>query len=215
VKALKSVSNGTANGVARGATYRFGAFALDARKFRLWRDDEVVPLTRKALHTLVALVSHAGDIVDKEDLLNEVWRDTFVTEDTLTQNVSTLRKALGDDPEAPEYIETIPRRGYRFLAPVVEEAPAVETADAGRAWPSNGDIGTAPAQARAARPVERTRERFWMAAAVIASAVAAVLGVKLLLPVDRTVGAPLRSSRLATVPAGRCWRCAPSGRSTR
>lgn len=192
MKVLKSVSNGTANGAARGATYRFGAFALDARKFRLWRDDEVVPLTRKALHTLIALVSHAGEILDKEDLLQEVWPDTFVTEDTLTQNVSTLRRALGDDPEAPEYIETIPRRGYRFLAPVVEEAPPLETPPAVRGWSSDGDLATTPAQAEAVLPAARTRDRLSMGVAVVAAGVAIALGAKLAMPVDPPVGAPLR-----------------------
>src|SRR4030042_1094070 len=98
MKELKSAPNGSANGATQEGTYRFGPFTLDARKFRLRRDDEVVPLTRKAAHTLATLVSHAGDVVDKEDLLREVWPDTFVTEDTLTQNISTLRRTLGDDP---------------------------------------------------------------------------------------------------------------------
>ena len=126
MKALKSTPNGLANGASREETYRFGPFRLDARKHRLWRDDEIVPLTRKAADTLVALVSHAGDIVDKEDLLREVWPDTFVTEDTLTQNISTLRKTLGDAAEVPDYIETVPRRGYRFLAPVTVEPVSAE-----------------------------------------------------------------------------------------
>ncbi len=168
---LKSTPNGMVNVKAAEGTYRFGPFLFDTRKHRLWREDEVVPLTRKAAQTLVVLVSHAGDIVDKQDLLQEVWPDTFVTEDTLTQNVSTIRKALGDDAEAPDYIETVPRRGYRFLAPVVE--------------------GPQPLEARAA-PAARTRERVWMALAVTAAAVALALGVTLMMPAEPPTGPPLR-----------------------
>jgi len=187
MKELKSTPNGWTIGAAAGGVYRFGPFRLDARKYRLWRDDEIVSLTRKASHTLVALVSHAGDIVDKEDLLREVWPDTFVNEDTLTQNISTLRKALGDDAEIPEYIETVPRRGYRFLAPVVEE-PAT-----GEMVPPDGAPATRGTGAATGGPAPRTRERLWMAIAVTATAVALALGVTLLLPADPApVGLPFR-----------------------
>ena len=100
--------------------YGFGPFRLDVQKRRLWRDDEIVGITPKAFDTLLFLVRHAGQIVQREDLLRMVWCDTFVADETLAQNISAVRKALGDTFEHPDYIATVPRRGYRFLADVVE-----------------------------------------------------------------------------------------------
>jgi len=99
---------------------QFGPFSLDPGKRRLWRDGTVVPLTPKAIETLLALVSRPGEVIEKEELLKLVWPDTFVEEATLAQNISTLRKALGDTSETPVFIATIPRRGYRFVADVLD-----------------------------------------------------------------------------------------------
>lgn len=98
----------------------FGSFRVDPVKRRLWRDDEVVPLTPKAFDTLLVLVSRAGQVVEKDEILKAVWPDTFVEEATLAQNVSTLRRALGDTSDTPTFIATVPRRGYRFVATVSE-----------------------------------------------------------------------------------------------
>jgi len=80
--------------------------------------DRKVPLTPKALQTLLILLQNQGRLVEKEELLQKVWPDTFVEESTLAQNVSTLRKQLKDDRSDATYIETVPKRGYRFVAPV-------------------------------------------------------------------------------------------------
>ena len=77
------------------ASYVFGPFRLDVGKRRLSRNGQIVQLTPKAFDTLLALVGRAGQVVDKDDLLKVVWPDTFVGEENLTQNISTLRKALG------------------------------------------------------------------------------------------------------------------------
>ena len=98
--------------------YDFGAFRLDPVEHVLLSGGTRVPLTPKAFETLLALVLNAGHILEKDDLLKRVWPDTFVEEGTLARNISTLRKAMGDDPEGKTYIETIPRRGYSFVAPV-------------------------------------------------------------------------------------------------
>lgn len=100
--------------------YEFGPFRLDTAERILLRDGQPVPLTPKALQTLLVLVESSGRILDKDELLTRVWPDTFVEEITLAQNVSTLRKALGVDQEGRQYIETVPRRGYRFVASVSE-----------------------------------------------------------------------------------------------
>jgi DNA-binding winged helix-turn-helix (wHTH) protein len=94
----------------------FGPYRLDEEKRVLWRGDELVPLRPKALDLLVALVAARGDVVTKQSLLQQVWPDTFVEEANLSVNVSTLRRALGRQPSGTEYIETVPRRGYRFAA---------------------------------------------------------------------------------------------------
>src|ERR671927_1864116 len=112
--------------------YEFGPFVLDARSRILLRDGATVRLTPKAFETLLVLIQHGVQVVDKEELLKEVWPDTFVEEGSLSRNIHELRKALGDDTSQPCYIETIPKRGYRFLAPLKVSdtaliAPAGET----------------------------------------------------------------------------------------
>src|SRR5438034_1180891 len=98
--------------------YEFGPFRLNSESRVLLRDGEVVPLPPKALDTLVLLVRNSGRALDKDALMKELWPDTFVEEANLAQHISVLRKALGESPTEPQYIETIPRRGYRFLAKV-------------------------------------------------------------------------------------------------
>jgi DNA-binding winged helix-turn-helix (wHTH) protein/tetratricopeptide (TPR) repeat protein len=104
----------------------FGPFRLDTGKRVLWRDDRIVPLPPKALDVLVALVEEHGDVVTKETLLDRVWPDTFVEEANLSVNISTLRKMLGEADDGQSYIQTVPRRGYRFAA-AHRPAPAAST----------------------------------------------------------------------------------------
>jgi DNA-binding winged helix-turn-helix (wHTH) protein/TolB-like protein len=104
--------------------YEFGPFRIDTAERLLLRDGVVVPLTPKVFDTLLALVQNGGHILTKDELLKLVWNDSVVEEASLTKNVSTLRKALGQTPDTDQYIETIPWRGYRFSAPVnCVEAP--------------------------------------------------------------------------------------------
>jgi DNA-binding winged helix-turn-helix (wHTH) protein/TolB-like protein len=98
--------------------YEFGRFRLKSEDRLLLRGDELVPLTPKAFDILLALLENDGRIVNKDDLMKRVWPNTFVEEGNLTQNVSLLRKALGESANGPQFIETVPRRGYRFVAPV-------------------------------------------------------------------------------------------------
>ena len=103
-----------------GRRFQFGPFVLDVDERVLYRAGELVPLTPKALETLLVLVEAVGHVVDKDDLLRKVWPDTFVEEGSLTRNISAIRKALGEPAGEPVYIDTIPKRGYRFAAPVRE-----------------------------------------------------------------------------------------------
>jgi DNA-binding winged helix-turn-helix (wHTH) protein/pimeloyl-ACP methyl ester carboxylesterase len=108
----------------RGA-YQFGPFHLDVRERRLSRGAEVIPLRLKVFDTLLVLVEHAGRLVTKQELLDAVWPETTVEENNLNHNVSVLRKALGERATGQQYIETVPRVGYRFAAPVeIIAAPA-------------------------------------------------------------------------------------------
>jgi TolB-like protein/DNA-binding winged helix-turn-helix (wHTH) protein/Tfp pilus assembly protein PilF len=98
----------------------FGRFQLDPAEHVLLADGHPVSLTPKAFDTLLALVENNGHILEKDELLKLVWPDTFVEEGTLVQNISTLRKVLGETPDGCAFIETIPRRGYRFAGGVRE-----------------------------------------------------------------------------------------------
>jgi len=100
--------------------YAFGPFRLDSEKRVLVRDGAPVPLAPKILETLLTLVESAGRLVDKDDLIKRVWPDAFVEEGNLNKNISVLRKLLGVWDGEREYIETVPKRGYRFVAPVEE-----------------------------------------------------------------------------------------------
>lgn len=101
------------------ATYSFGPFRVDAASVQLSRDGEPVALPPKVFDTLLVLLQHRDRVVTKEELFQAVWRGVVVSEDSLTQTISALRRALGDG----EYILTVPRRGYRFAATVTEAGP--------------------------------------------------------------------------------------------
>ncbi len=101
-------------------SYHFGPFRIDDADRVLLRDGKPVLLTPKAVDVLVALLSAKGHVLDKEALLKSAWPGSFVEEANLAQNVSLLRKALGDLRDDHRYIETIPKRGYRFVGQVRE-----------------------------------------------------------------------------------------------
>jgi DNA-binding winged helix-turn-helix (wHTH) protein/Tfp pilus assembly protein PilF len=103
--------------------YRFGPFRLDAMGYRLLRDEAPIPLSPKALDLLLLFVSRPGALVSKDDILQALWADVSVTDNALTQVVSDLRQAIGDNATSPRYIQTVARRGYRFVAPVDVIAP--------------------------------------------------------------------------------------------
>lgn len=134
-------------------SYRFTPFLLLPTERLLLRDGRVVPLAPKVLETLLLLVENSGQILSKEELMQSLWPDTFVEESNLTQNISQIRKALG----AGEWVETIPKRGYRFAAEVQREAKPNEAN--GQALPvqpltaRNGTNGAAPRNGHVAAPL--------------------------------------------------------------
>jgi len=153
----------------------FGSFRLDGAQHLLFRQGELVPLSRKAVDILAVLVENHGQLVEKDSLMRRVWPDSFVEESNLAVHISQLRKILGDETGSCR-IETIPRRGYRFVGEVTASAPTPEaTATAAPPQPATED--QEPATDRRQSPTRDRRRpatpaRRW---ALIAGAVAAML----------------------------------------
>jgi DNA-binding winged helix-turn-helix (wHTH) protein len=141
-------------------TFRFEGFELDPADRRLSRDGAPVELSARYLDALVLLASEPGRLVTKDRFHEEVWRGIPVTDEALTQCITTLRRRLGDEAGRPRFIETVPKHGYRFIAPVERV----------------GEVGEAPAGTRRA-PDRSWREFFWLSGAgTIGGGVAGLTG---------------------------------------
>ncbi|HYL63427.1 MAG TPA: winged helix-turn-helix domain-containing protein [Candidatus Methylomirabilis sp.] len=125
--------------------YEFGPFRIDPDKQVLLRENQPVAITHKAFETLLILVRNSREVVSKDELMKAVWPDAFVEEANLSQNISALRKVLGDTPEDRRYIVTLPGRGYRFTAEV-------------RAVTQDGEDVVIESRSRSQMIVEQTRE---------------------------------------------------------
>src|SRR4028118_144989 len=99
-------------------SFRFERFSLDPSDRQLRRDDQPVEVNARYLDALALLVREDGKLVSKDRFLEEVWRGVPVTDEALTQCIKTLRRQLGDEAGRPRFIETVPKHGYRFIAPV-------------------------------------------------------------------------------------------------
>ena len=130
--------------LTRSPEISFGLFSFDPHSRLLRREGVEVPLPPRVLGVLELLVARAGDIVPRRELMETVWKDAFVTDTSLAEAISFLRQALGDDPQSPQYIQTVHRRGYRFLPtvqpanppgpPEVPATTAVSDRDVGRVF---------------------------------------------------------------------------------
>jgi len=128
------------------SNYRFGEFCLDQNSARLLRGEAEIDLPPRAYQVLTFLIENRARVVTKQELVEGVWKDTFVTDDALVQAISMIRHALNDSAESPRFIRTRPRIGYQFVAPVEPQAwagadPPLETAS----------IWVAPVSRRTAR----------------------------------------------------------------
>ena len=153
--------------------YEFGKFRCDPREHLLLSDGKPVSLSPKAFEILVALIQSNGRLLTKDELMQQVWPDSFVEEANLTVNISALRKALGETPGGQQYIETIPKRGYRFIAPVTEHLDAGKIAPSVQTARIELKLGPVPSPKRSAGS-----HRWWLAAAgmlLVAILVSAVL----------------------------------------
>src|SRR6185295_19370178 len=159
-------------------TFVFGAFRLDCANKRLMRGADVIALTPKQFDTLQLLVKNAPQLVEKDEFLRRLWPKTIVEESALAENVSRLRRALGES-DTQRYIETQPKRGYRFVAPVVR--PATGPAPASALAPS-------PPSPPAVQPPRRNR---WFAIGTLA--VLAVIAASYFLFRHGAGGAPITS----------------------
>jgi TolB-like protein/DNA-binding winged helix-turn-helix (wHTH) protein/Tfp pilus assembly protein PilF len=157
--------------LADGHLYRFGPFALDSRKRTLSRADSPVSLTPKAFDVLLFLAQNPNRLVSKEELLQAVWGDTYVEEGNLTQYISHLRKALGDNSEDTRLIVTIARKGYQLTAEVTV-AKAARTAISAAVQASATESSLADTQPAPERPADEAVPRapkHWRNAAALAA----------------------------------------------
>ena len=132
----------------------FGSFRLDTANHCLWRDAERVSITPKAYDVLCHLVENSGRLVTPNEMLEAIWTDTYVNPEVLRKYILEIRKALGDKPDAPQFVETVPKRGYRFIAPVCAKAE-LATVHAAEAIPSSTAEVTEPQSALDDRPLRR------------------------------------------------------------
>src|ERR1044072_8422991 len=114
--------NGPAN-----RCYLFDGFRVDVGERLLFKENREVPLTPKVFDTLLVLLENSSHVLTKKELMEQVWPDSFVEENNLAQNISILRKALGESKEGEHYIQTVPKRGYRFVADVSSAGDDEET----------------------------------------------------------------------------------------
>jgi len=145
--------------------YEFGPYRLDAAQHLLFRHDQLISLPPKATQTLVVLIENHGRLVEKDDLIKRVWPDTFVEESNLTLQISALRKVFQQESANGSYIETHPRRGYRFVAEVVEREPA--------------DAYEAPRELIGGHAPGLSYRKIWLGASIAALCMAAALVIGL------------------------------------
>ncbi len=124
MRAAQSPSAPAATGEPRPrpAPITFAPFSFDPKSRLLSRDGREIPLPPRVVGVLELLLQRAGEIVGRQELIDTIWKDAFVTDTSLAEAVSVLRQALGDDPQSPTFIQTLHRRGYRFVAPVTSVA---------------------------------------------------------------------------------------------
>ncbi|CAN5219939.1 hypothetical protein BH10ACI1_BH10ACI1_23650 [soil metagenome] len=140
--------------------YDFEEFQLDAKSHRLFRraDDEIVPLTPKAVEVLIYLVENAGRVLSKDELIEQVWENSFVEEANLSQTIFMLRKALGEESKKPRFILTVPNRGYQFIAEVRQFIPEDQILEESFLSDSKPEISFSKSQISASNPKSKDQK---------------------------------------------------------
>jgi len=182
--------------------YRFGDVCVDLRRLVVTRAGEQIGLEPKAFDVLRYLLENADRLVTKDELMETVWRDTFVTPNVLTRAVAQLRRTIGDDAREARYIETVARRGYRFIAPVVSETPLPVTLQS--------TASPAVASLPATSPVTAREESRPPAVVAVATASARGIGARLAagMVLAAATGGVVLLARLPAVPPVRRKRFA-------
>lgn len=212
-------------------SYEFGSFRLDPAEYVLLRDGQIIPLRPKAFEILLVLVENSGHVVDKAELYKQVWQDAFVEETNLTKNISILRKILSEGDGETSFIETVPKRGYRFVVPVRESewessengsksrSPAASLSANGtdKSTDSSLKSASAPAEIDHARPTS-SAEYIFSQIKTQKYAFAGLLGIAALLLVGVGFGLSKLSSQKKTgisLASTQITRLTSSGNATR
>jgi TolB-like protein/DNA-binding winged helix-turn-helix (wHTH) protein/Flp pilus assembly protein TadD len=177
----------------------FKAFRLDTANHLLWRNGDRVPVAPKGFDVLAYLVEHAGQVVTQDEILEALWPETHVNPEVLRKYILEIRKALGDRPDNPEFIETLPKRGYRFVAPVIDESTA-KSPDMPTSQAAEEQVG--PATAPSEQESSSVKRRLWKLAIipVVAVVAAAGLGVYFLLARNGPKTPSLKNTSIAVLP---------------
>jgi TolB-like protein/DNA-binding winged helix-turn-helix (wHTH) protein/Tfp pilus assembly protein PilF len=158
----------------------FQSFRLDAADHSLWRGEKRVQITPKAFDVLCYMVENAGRLVSQDELLQALWPETYVNQEVLRKYILEIRKALGDRPEKPEFIETVTKRGYRFIAPVTDDSEA-KAPDLPISQATEEDATEEKVGNEAAPPEQETtwsgKRRLWRLAIVLVLAAVATAGL--------------------------------------
>jgi len=183
----------------------FKTFRLDTANHLLWRNGDRVPLAPKAFDLLAYLVEHAGQLVTPDEILEALWSETYVNPEVLRKYILEIRKTLGDRPDNPEFIETVPKRGYRFVAPVLEEraaeppVPATPPAIEEPATEENDGPATAPSEEKSSSG----RYRLWRLTVLpimVVLAVADIAGQYFRVARNRVDATSLKNTSIAVLP---------------
>jgi TolB-like protein/DNA-binding winged helix-turn-helix (wHTH) protein/Flp pilus assembly protein TadD len=182
----------------------FKAFHLDTANHILRRDGERVPIAPKAFDVLAYLVEHAGRLVTQDEILEALWSETYVNPEVLRKYILEIRKALGDRPDKPEFVETLPKRGYRFIAPVVDES-TVEPPDLPAAPQMEERATKETARSRTARseqesPSDKRRLLKFAIILVVAIVVTAAITAYFRIARERASAASRNNTSIAVLP---------------
>jgi TolB-like protein/DNA-binding winged helix-turn-helix (wHTH) protein/Flp pilus assembly protein TadD len=178
----------------------FKAFRLDTANHVLWRDGDRVPIAPKAFDVLAYLVEHAERVVTQDEILEALWSETYVNPEILRKYILEIRKILGDRPDNPEFIETLPKRGYRFVAPVIDES-TVEPQDVPTSHATEEKVGpaTAPSEGQGSSGKHR-RWKFAIIPLLAVVAAAAIARHHFLVARNRANAPSLKNTSIAVLP---------------
>jgi TolB-like protein/DNA-binding winged helix-turn-helix (wHTH) protein len=181
----------------------FKLFRLDTANHLLWCNGDRVPVTPKAFDVLAYLVEHAGRVVTQDEILEALWSETYVNPEILRKYILEIRKALGDRPDNPEFIETLPKRGYLFVAPVIDEGtaepPVVPTSHATEKHATE-EVGPATAPIEQESP--SLKHRLWKLAIIPVLVVVAAAAIARYFQVarNRVNASSVRDTSIAVLP---------------